>query len=80
MSDVLYIDDSDRYSRLRLIGWWDQDKIRAAKVLVAEVPAPLAPASDVELFAIPSARYSCRAAVLLLNLLISRTMSARGGD
>jgi molybdopterin-synthase adenylyltransferase len=34
MSDVLYIDDSDRYSRLRLIGWWDQDKIRAAKVLV----------------------------------------------
>ena len=33
-SDVLYIDDSDRYSRLRLIGWWDQDKIRAAKVLV----------------------------------------------
>jgi len=34
MSEVLYIDDSDRYSRLRLIGWWDQDKIRAAKVLV----------------------------------------------
>ncbi len=34
MSDVLFIDDSDRYSRLRLIGWWDQDKIRAAKVLV----------------------------------------------
>jgi adenylyltransferase/sulfurtransferase len=34
MSDVLYIDDSDRYSRLRLIGWWDQDKIRAARVLV----------------------------------------------
>ncbi len=33
-ADVLYIDDSDRYSRLRLIGWWDQDKIRAAKVLV----------------------------------------------
>jgi molybdopterin-synthase adenylyltransferase len=33
-SDVLFIDDSDRYSRLRLIGWWDQDKIRAAKVLV----------------------------------------------
>ena len=34
MSDVLFIDDSDRYSRLRLIGWWDQEKIRAAKVLV----------------------------------------------
>lgn len=33
-NEVLYIDDSDRYSRLRLIGWWDQDKIRAAKVLV----------------------------------------------
>ncbi|MEX2175063.1 MAG: ThiF family adenylyltransferase [Pirellulaceae bacterium] len=33
-ADVLYIDDSDRYSRLRLINWWDQDKIRAAKVLV----------------------------------------------
>ena len=28
------IDDSDRYSRLRLIGWWDQEKISAAKVLV----------------------------------------------
>lgn len=28
------IDDSDRYSRLRLISWWDQDKLRAAKVLV----------------------------------------------
>jgi molybdopterin-synthase adenylyltransferase len=34
MSDFLFIDDSDRYSRLRLIGWWDQDKLRAAKVLV----------------------------------------------
>lgn len=33
-SEVLFIDDSDRYSRLRLIGWWDQDKIRAAKILV----------------------------------------------
>ena len=30
----LFIDDSDRYSRLRLIGWWDQDKIAAAKILV----------------------------------------------
>lgn len=30
----LLIDDSDRYSRLRLISWWDQDKLRAAKVLV----------------------------------------------
>ncbi|MDG1874430.1 MAG: ThiF family adenylyltransferase [Mariniblastus sp.] len=30
----LLIDDSDRYSRLRLIGWWDQDKIANAKILV----------------------------------------------
>jgi molybdopterin-synthase adenylyltransferase len=34
MSDVLFIDDSDRYSRLRLIGWWDQEKLRASQVLV----------------------------------------------
>jgi molybdopterin-synthase adenylyltransferase len=34
MSDVLFLDDSDRYSRLRLIQWWDQDKLRAAKVMV----------------------------------------------
>jgi molybdopterin-synthase adenylyltransferase len=34
MSDLLFLDDSDRYSRLRLIAWWDQDKLRAAKVLV----------------------------------------------
>ena len=30
----LVIDDSDRYSRLRLIGWWDQEKIASAKILV----------------------------------------------
>lgn len=30
----LYIDDNDRYSRLRLIGWWDQSRIAAAKVMV----------------------------------------------
>lgn len=29
-----FIDDEDRYARLRLIGWWDQDKLRAARVLV----------------------------------------------
>ncbi len=28
------IDDDDRYSRLRLIGWWDQDKLSASRVLV----------------------------------------------
>lgn len=28
------IDDDDRYSRLRLIGWWDQEKLSAARVLV----------------------------------------------
>ncbi|QDU96710.1 HesA/MoeB/ThiF family protein [Lignipirellula cremea] len=32
--DTLYIDDEDRYSRLRLIAWWDQDKLTAARVLV----------------------------------------------
>lgn len=30
----LVIDDSDRYSRLRLIGWWEQEKISAARILV----------------------------------------------
>ena len=34
MPDVLFVDDGDRYSRLRLIAWWDQDRLRAAKVLV----------------------------------------------
>jgi adenylyltransferase/sulfurtransferase len=33
-SDVLYIDDADRYGRLRLIPWWRQEKLAAAKVLV----------------------------------------------
>jgi molybdopterin-synthase adenylyltransferase len=28
------IDDDDRYSRLKLISWWNQDKLRAAKILV----------------------------------------------
>jgi len=28
------IDDDDRYSRLRLIAWWEQEKLAAAKVLV----------------------------------------------
>lgn len=32
--DLLVIDDDDRYSRLRLIGWWEQEKLAAAKVLV----------------------------------------------
>ena len=30
----LFLDDDDRYSRLRLISWWDQEKLAAAKVLV----------------------------------------------
>ncbi len=34
MSHGLIIDDDDRYSRLRLIAWWEQDKLAAAKVLV----------------------------------------------
>ncbi len=32
--DLLYIDDDDRYSRLRLIPWWRQEKLAAARVLV----------------------------------------------
>ena len=28
------IDESDRYSRLRLIGWWEQEKISNARILV----------------------------------------------
>jgi len=32
--EPLLIDDDDRYSRLRLIAWWDQAKLRRAKVLV----------------------------------------------
>ena len=31
---VLYIDDNDRYGRLRLIPWWRQERLAAAKVLV----------------------------------------------
>jgi molybdopterin-synthase adenylyltransferase len=34
MPDVFFLDDSDRYSRLRLIQWWDQDRLRTANVLV----------------------------------------------
>src|SRR6266550_3462106 len=30
----LLIDESDRYGRLRLIPWWRQERLRAAKVLV----------------------------------------------
>jgi molybdopterin/thiamine biosynthesis adenylyltransferase len=32
--EALVIDDHDRYSRLRLISWWRQEKLQAAKVLV----------------------------------------------
>jgi len=32
--DPLIIHDDDRYSRFRLIAWWDQEKLRSAKVLV----------------------------------------------
>ena len=35
MSDeTIVIDDDDRYSGLRLIGWWDQDKLARARVMV----------------------------------------------
>lgn len=32
--ESLYIDDDDHYSRLRLIAWWRQERLTAAKVLV----------------------------------------------
>src|SRR5262245_27061824 len=32
--DSLVIDDFDRYSRLRLITWWRQERLQAARVLV----------------------------------------------
>ncbi|MCA9123180.1 MAG: ThiF family adenylyltransferase [Planctomycetaceae bacterium] len=32
--EQLFIDDDDRYSRLRLIAWWDQDKLAQSKILV----------------------------------------------
>jgi adenylyltransferase/sulfurtransferase len=35
MDDPLVIDDQDRYGRLRLISWWRQERLRAARVLVA---------------------------------------------
>ncbi len=34
MAEPLLIDDEDRYGRLRLIAWWDQAKLAAARVLV----------------------------------------------
>src|ERR1700758_5494394 len=33
-ADPLVIDDQDRYSRLRLISWWRQERLRDARVLV----------------------------------------------
>ncbi len=35
MSDQpLYIDMQDRYARLRLISWWDQERLAQARVMV----------------------------------------------
>jgi adenylyltransferase/sulfurtransferase len=37
MSEILHIDptaEADRFDRFRLIGWWDQERLRAARVLV----------------------------------------------
>ena len=31
---VLRIDEDDRYARFRLIAWWEQEKLAAARVLV----------------------------------------------
>jgi molybdopterin/thiamine biosynthesis adenylyltransferase len=33
------IDDDDRYSQMRLIGWWDQEKLSNAKVMVVGLGA-----------------------------------------
>ncbi len=33
-AETLVIDDQDRYSRLRLISWWRQERLRAARILV----------------------------------------------
>ena len=33
-ADSLIIDDQDRYSSLRLISWWRQDRLRSASILV----------------------------------------------
>ena len=30
----MLLDDADRYSRLRLIAWWDQTRLKAARILV----------------------------------------------
>lgn len=32
--DQMWIDDDDRYARLRLIPWWDQRRLRNARILV----------------------------------------------
>lgn len=32
--DILIIDDDDRYGRLRLISWWRQERLAAARILV----------------------------------------------
>ncbi|QEG24642.1 HesA/MoeB/ThiF family protein [Mariniblastus fucicola] len=32
--ETFVIDENDRYSRLKLIGWWEQERIAAAKILV----------------------------------------------
>ena len=34
MTDMLWLEDDDRYSGFRLIAWWDQDKLAAARILV----------------------------------------------
>ena len=33
-TEPFWIGDDDRYARLRMIGWWDQSRLAAAKVLV----------------------------------------------
>lgn len=37
--EPLIIDDHDRYSRMRLIAWWDQQRLEQAKVMVVGIGA-----------------------------------------
>lgn len=31
---MFYLDEEDRYARMRLISWWDQDRLRGSRILV----------------------------------------------
>ena len=54
----LVIDDADRYGRLRLIPWWRQEKLAAAKVLVVGAGATLLPVLASGPLALPSEEFA----------------------